>query len=179
MRTATSCAVSVTSYGHSLSQQCRRSSLSRWCLGFSDLIRPFTIATFGRFISAKARRGFSDLIRPFTIATCQADLPARAAPGFSDLIRPFTIATVSYARRGPANASFSDLIRPFTIATRHPGIARLSFWSFSDLIRPFTIATLPFAPMARFGSRVSVTSYGHSLSQLAPRINQARRNQFQ
>ena len=59
----------MTSYGHSLSQPDLREKYEFLMRSFSDLIRPFTIATAGEALTASVTISFSDLIRPFTIAT--------------------------------------------------------------------------------------------------------------
>ena len=121
--------VSLTSYGHSLLQPPRQSN-DRISAGFSDLIRPFAIATqfyrlqnsqerkvsvtsYGHSLLQQEKAGFaslqsscfSDLIRPFAIATLYSLPHMRAIIGFSDLIRPFAIATGEYS------AALNDLIR--------------------------------------------------------------------
>ena len=60
---------------------------------FSDLIRPFAIATISFLMATTADGSFSDLIRPFAIATLYSLPHMRVIIGFSDLIRPFAIAT--------------------------------------------------------------------------------------
>jgi len=136
--------VSLTSYGHSLLQRPRASSSPVCAVSFSDLIRPFAIATVSTGMATKPRfHRFSDLIRPFAIATRRAGLPPQ------------------HYRR------FSDLIRPFAIATETSAFQRREMESFSDLIRPFAIATLSGPAGSGDTQYVSVTSYGHSLLQLS------------
>ena len=61
--------VSLTSYGHSLLQRPRASSSPVCAVSFSDLIRPFAIATETSAFQQREMESFSDLIRPFAIAT--------------------------------------------------------------------------------------------------------------
>ena len=73
--------VSVTSYGHSLLQQEKAGFASLQSSCFSDLIRPFAIATLYSLPHMRAIIGFSDLIRPFAIAT------GEYSAALNDLIR--------------------------------------------------------------------------------------------
>ena len=181
----------MTSYGHSLSQPYYNPTIAHALASFSDLIRPFTIATHCRV------RGWADCgdvsVTSYGHSLSQPALPQRridagavsvtsyghslSQPDVLDaLAAQLRVSVTSYGHslsQPPVQRAlrqratrFSDLIRPFTIATAGEALTvSVTIKGFSDLIRPFTIATCTLPHCVPLYTQVSVTSYGHSLSQ--------------